>query len=234
MKTAIKLLFVTVSIALITACGGGSSGGSTTVAPVASTSTFPLQTVLANYLQAQSQPYALSGVINGVAVTGSGTLTNGGLSAGNFEGASALQRTTTITGTMVGNGVNIPLNSAVVGWFNSNYLPLGSTGGTDYVVVTGTAIIPSSVRINDTATIYTATRYSDSTKLLTQGTQTFSYVVEADTSSTALLTLISISKNTFGTTTSTSSEQMRITTSGTFVRTKDTALTSAGILNITY
>ena len=40
MKTAINLLFATVSLALITACGGGSSGGSTTVAPVASPSTF--------------------------------------------------------------------------------------------------------------------------------------------------------------------------------------------------
>ena len=42
MKTAIKLLFATVSIALITACGGGSSGGSATVAPVASTLSFSM------------------------------------------------------------------------------------------------------------------------------------------------------------------------------------------------
>ncbi len=40
MKTAITILFATVSIALITACGGGSSDGSTTVAPVARISTF--------------------------------------------------------------------------------------------------------------------------------------------------------------------------------------------------
>jgi hypothetical protein len=77
MKTAIKLLFATVSIALITACGGGSSGGSATVAPVASTSTFPLLTVLANTLQASSNTYSISGTVKGNAVTGSGTATRG-------------------------------------------------------------------------------------------------------------------------------------------------------------
>ena len=40
MKTAIVILFATVSIALITACGAWSGGDSETVAPVARISTF--------------------------------------------------------------------------------------------------------------------------------------------------------------------------------------------------
>ena len=159
MKTAIKLLFVTVSIALITACGGGGSGGSST-GPVASTSTFPLLTVLANTLQASSNTFSISGTVNGVAVTGSGTGTYGALSPGIFEGSPAQQRTTTVTGSIVVNGQTIPLNSSSISWYNSNYSPLGSSGGEDYAVVVGSAVIPATVRVNDTGTSYTNNRYN--------------------------------------------------------------------------
>ena len=57
MKTAIKHLFTAVSIVLITACGGGSGSGSSSLAPVASTSTFPLFTVYVNTLQASSNTF---------------------------------------------------------------------------------------------------------------------------------------------------------------------------------
>lgn len=234
MKTAIKLLFATVSIALITACGGGSSGGSATVAPVASTSTFPLQTVLANSLRAESNSYTISGTTNGVAVTGSGTATRGGLSAGTFEGSSALQRSTTSTGSIVVNGQAIPSNSSGTSWYNSNYLPLGSTGGEDYIVVIGIAVIPSSVRVGDTAPVYTANRYTNSSKQGLRGTEIVSYVVEADTASTALFTFISTTKNTSNVTESVTSAQVRMTTLGTFTRIKETYVQGTTVLTLTY
>jgi hypothetical protein len=234
MKNTIKLILATASVALLTACGGGGGGDGGTPAPVASADTFPLTTVYANTLQSSSNTYSISGVVNGVAVTGSGTVTRGALSSGTFEGSSAQQRTTTSTGSIVANGQTIPLNTSSIGWFDSNYLPLGSSGGEEYVVVVGSAVIPATVRVSDTATVYTANRYSDSSKTVLLGTDTVSYVVEADTATTALLTLISTERDTSNTLTSTSAQQVRITPSGTFTRIKETLLEGSNTLTFTY
>jgi hypothetical protein len=227
---ALTYALAVISFALLAACGGG--GGSSV--PVASTASFPLLTVLANALQASSNTYSISGTVNGSAVTGSGTVTRGALSAGTFEGSSAQQRTTTSTGSFIVNGQNIPLNSSGVDWYSSNYYPLGSSSGEDYVVVTGSAVIPTTVKVNDTAIIYTANIYSNSSKTLLRGTATMSYVVEADTETTALLTLISTEKNSVNTVISTSTQQVRITPTGIFTRIKETYVEGSSALTLTY
>lgn len=229
-----KYALAAASVALITACGGGGGGGS--AAPVASTASFPLFTAYTNTLQATSNTFTISGTVNGVAITGSGTTTRGALSAGTFEGSSALQRTTTATGSFSGNGQTIPLNSSGVDWYSSNYAPLGNSGGTDYVVVTGTASIPATVKVNDTGTLYTAKRYSNSAKTSLRGTETATYVVEADTETTALVTMILTEKDNSNNLTSTSSQQFRITTTGNFTRIKESVvdLENKSVLNLNY
>jgi len=228
-----KLLTATALLSLLSACGGGGGGG--TAAPVASTESFPLMTVYRNTItSSSSNNYTISGTISGVSVTGSGTVTFGNLSAGTFEGLPALQRTTTATGSAVVNGGTIPLNTSSIDWFDSNYVPKGESGGEDYVVIAGTPTIPTTARINDTGTLYTANRYASSTKAVLRGTSEVTYVMEADTASTALVTLINEEKNTSNVTTSTSSEQFRITPTGTFTRIKDTAVQGNVLLTITY
>ena len=99
-KISVKLLTATAVLSFLSACGGGGGG---TAAPVASTETFPLMTVYRNTLTtSSSNTYTISGTTSGVALTGSGTVTYGNLSAGTFEGLSALQRTTTATGSILG------------------------------------------------------------------------------------------------------------------------------------
>jgi hypothetical protein len=156
------------------------------------------------------------------------------LSAGTFEGSAAQRRSTTATGSIVANGQTIPLNTSSVDWYNSNNSPLGSSGGEDYVVVVGSAVIPTTVRVNDTAAIYTANRYSDSLKTILRGTETVSYVVEADTATTALFTPILTERNTSNTVTSTSTQQVRITPAGTFTRIKETTVSGTTALTLTY
>jgi hypothetical protein len=126
------------------------------------------------------------------------------------------------------------LNTSSVSWVDSNYIPVGESGGTDYVVVTGVPSIPTSVRVNDTGTLYTANRYSNSTKTLLRGTKTVTYVVEADTASTALISLISTEKDNFSTTTSTSAGQIRVTPAGALTRVKESGLIGDTALIITY
>lgn len=232
MLKMIKTLAAVGALSLMTACGGGGGGGA--AAPVASTDTFPLTTILANSLQSSSNTYTISGTSNGAAVTGSGTVTRGSVSAGTFEGVAAQQRTTTATGSFTVNGTSYALNNSATDWFDSNNVPVGESGGTDYVVVTGTPTIPATVRVNDTGTLYTANRYSNSSKSYLRGTVTVTYVVEADTATTALLTLISTEKDNFNTTTSTSSTQVRITPAGALTRIKETSVEGSTSLVITY
>jgi hypothetical protein len=226
-----KLLLATTSVVLLAACGGG--GGGETQGPVASTSTFPLFEIHVNTLKASSNTFTVSGTVNGTAVSGSGNATRGSLSAGTFESATQQQRTIAVTGSISANGQSAPLNSSAIDWYDSNYLPLGNTGGEDYVVVTGTAVIPASVRVNDTGTVYTATRWSNSSKTFSRGTEVISYVVEADTATTALLTLILTEKDTSNTTLSINSQKFRIKPDGTFTRIKDTLVDYINNINLT-
>lgn len=233
MLKLIKTISAVSALALMTACGGGGGGGGA-AAPVASTDTFPLTTILANSLQSSSNTFTVTGTSSGNAITGSGTATRGSLSAGTFEGAAAQQRTTTVTGNVTANGTTVALNSSSVSWVDSNNVPVGESGGTDYVVVTGVPTIPATVRVNDTGTLYTANRYSNNTKSVLRGTMTVTYVVEADTATTALLTLINTEKDNSNTTTSTNSAQIRITPAGTFTRIKETAVEGSTSLVINY
>lgn len=217
---------------VLSACGGGGGGAA---APVASTSAFPLNTIWTNvYTTAASNNYTISGTVNGVSVTGSGTATFGNVSAGTFESIAGFQRTTTATGNVVANGTTTPLNSSSIDWTDTNYAPTGESGGTDYVVVTGTPTIPANVHVNDTGSLYTANRYSDNSKTGFRGTKTVTYVVEADTATTALITLISVEKNSFGSTTATNSSQVRVTPAGAFTRVKETLVESDTALTVQY
>ncbi len=230
MLKMIKILVAVSAMALMTACGGG--GGAAT--PVASTDTFPLTTILANSLQSSSNTFAIRGTSSEATIAGSGTVTRGSLNAGTFEGVAAQQRTTTITGSFTVNGTSYALNASTVDWFDSKNVPVGESGGTDYVVVTGTPTVPATVRVNDTGTLYTANRYSNSTKSVLRGTETVTYVVEADTASTALLTLIVTEKDNSNTTKSTISSQVRITPAGALTRIKETSLEGSTSIVFTY
>ena len=146
----------------------------------------------------------------------------------------ALQKTTTSAGSIVDNGQTAPLNSLSISWVDSNYVPKGNSGGSEYLVVTGTPTFPTAARINDTGTFYTANRYASSTKAVLLGTETVSYALEADAASTALLTIINMEKNTSGITTSTNRQQLRITPAGTFKRLGSTGIEGTLSLTITY
>lgn len=196
--------------------------------------TYPLAKILLNLLEPSSNTFSISGVMDGRSVTGAGTVTRGSLRSGMFEGAAAHVRTTAGEFTMNIDGVSIPVNTVNYDWYGLNYKPVGYDGGEQYAVVIGDSYIPETVGINDVATIYTANRYSDDTKSLLHGTVTFSYVVEADTATTAKLTLISVEKNLYNTMSMTKAEQFRVTKTGAFVRLKQTLLDQNSALTLTY
>jgi len=221
-----KLSIATALLSLLTACGGGGGGVS---GPVASTASFPLDKVMANILTTPSTSnVTVSGnlSINGAkatAVNGSGPQTFSSLSAGTFEGMPAQKQTTTFIVNLVGKDVSLPLNEKTYSWVDSNGKPLGESSENpddDYTVVTSVSPLPTAAKINDTGILWTANRYADSKKANLYGTMTATYVLEADTSSTALLTLIKEKKDTKNVTMSKDTLQLRITPTGTFTRVK--------------
>ena len=212
------LCFVT--FVFLAGCGGG--GGGTSV-PVASTSTFNLQAAYKSYYATSaSYKFNITGTYGANPISGSGSAVVGTVSSGTFEGQSALQQTTTVTGSFIANNQTIPLAASSISWVDTNYMPRGTSGGSEYIVVDASASIPIAAKINDTGSVFTAKRYTTSAKTTLLGTRTVTYVVEADSGTTALVTLIDVDKNNAGTMTSTATSQYRITTANTFTKIKET------------
>lgn len=206
MKT-IPIVAAVILTSSLTGCGGG-SGGATQAAQVLS---FPLQagykSLIAN---GTSKNFSVSG-----SCTGSGNKTASPAStAATFEGLPALSSTSTLTMTLTNC---TPASSAqtFTSYVDSNYAPLGfNSVGVNYGVFLTPPSIPASVSVGATATIGTETLYTDSTKKIGKGTQVLSYVVQADTSSTAIINLISKIFNQSGTLTATGQDLYRIDATG--------------------
>jgi hypothetical protein len=230
-----RFFFIMCAAFFLGGCGGGGGGGGTAGA-ITSTQTFQVQAALATMFTAQSTlSFTVSGTVNGVNVTGSGTVTRGSVTGTTFEGASALQRSTTVSMTLTGNGQTIPLTSTDVSYATSNYIPLGSSGA-EYEVVVGTPTIPATAMVNDNGTAYVSSLYTNSSKGTFLGTDTVTYVLLPDTASTALLRMTQTSKNTSNAVTLQDTVTVRVTPAGgvTFIDETVFDVASGSNLTITY
>jgi len=190
-KSTIFSLSIASSTLLLTACGGSSSSVQTVqAAPVAqAVSTFALQ---AGYKTRIASGSATNFSISGTC-TGSSNISSSSPGTGTFEGATAL----TVTSTESLTFTNCTPTSAAhtsISYYDSSYNPLGhSSIGVEYgKFLTIPSALPTSVKIGDTAVFGTETIYSDSTKQVTKGQRSRSYVIEADgaSGSTAIVNLI--------------------------------------------
>ena len=125
-----RFLFSVIMLGFLAACGGGGSGDSAVLATPGST-TFPLSTAVANFVN-ETRSYRLSmngtGISSGqmVSFTGSGTVSESMVQA-TFEGAAALKKSVTNTGALIILGTSIPVATTVATYFDANYSPMGST-----------------------------------------------------------------------------------------------------------
>lgn len=231
----LNTLFLIVSPILLVACGGGGGGGTpVSSGPVASVETFQVKSAYVNYVNdSRSLPFTISGTASGVSVTGSGTVTQSTLTNTTFEGLPVLQKVTTMTGKVVGNGVSVPLSTTATSYLDSNYALKGSSSD-EYLVVTSGGNIPATAKVNDTGNLYNANRYTTSSKTTLLGTTAVSYVLEPETASTALLKLVQVNKNTAGTVTTNSTLTFRITPAGGLTRLSESAVSGTTSLTITY
>ncbi|MDD2881264.1 MAG: hypothetical protein PHQ58_12580 [Rhodoferax sp.] len=229
-------LAVAITTAFIAACsgGGGDAGVPASNAPVTSTDTFQVKAAYVNYFNdTRSYPFTVSGTASGFSVTGSGTVTQSPVTNGLFEGAAVLQKTSTVSGSVVANGVTISLAASDTTFVDSNYVAKGWSGE-EYVVVTSVAVVPDTAKVNDSGPWHTSNRYADSSKSTLLGSSDVSFSLAPDTATTALLKIIQVDKDTVGNTTMTMTAVFRMTPAGGLTRLSETAVDGSSTLTLTY
>lgn len=232
MFAQIKKFGSLVLVSSLIACGGGSGGSSSPSGPVVSNETFQVKTAYNNsLLDTGTTSFRASGNYvtggNTYPVTGSGSTTLGALTSSSFQGTPGYSKTSVITGSVTINGQTRPLASTSTQYVDLNYNPLGNSGD-EFTEVTTSNPVPVTAKVNDTGNWYQANRYTNSSKNTLLGTRSVSFALLPDTATTAILTIITIDKNTQGTTTSTYTTKSRITPAGVMTR-----LSEQGVENTT-
>lgn len=198
------LVVVLGSVGLI-ACGGGGGGGSAVSTP--SSTTIPVVSALSFPLKAGLSARTASGVaatltaIGSVATrttdgdcSGSINRTTGPATAGTvFEGVAALSAVS-VTSISFSNCTPTSSIETSTNYFDTNYVPRGlNIQGSDYGVYLVPPTIPSSVKVGDVGVVGTQTIYFNSSKNSIppiKATIVSSYIVEADTATSAIVNLI--------------------------------------------
>ena len=231
-----KLIGLLVFAALVVSgCGGGGGGGGGNAGPVVSRQSFNIKTAIASYTSTpHSYTFTGSGTLNGVPITITGTGDLSVLTAGVFEGQTALQQTQTTNLTITENGNPTSLSSvATLFYLPADYSPLGSTSPDDYEVVDSLVTYPTTAKVGDSGMVGSAKRYSDSTKSTLIRSATSSYRVEADTATSAIVNLVTVT--TFiqpPSSPQTETIRYRLDSVGTFTLLSDSLVSAAGNLTI--
>lgn len=208
----------------LSGCGGGGGGGGGSSGPVASTLSFPLQSAYkALVASGRSKSLTVSiTAVSGTTVSGpcSGTgsvVVAPATTPATFEGKPALSAVTTLTLTMSASpGCNaVTTATTSTAYYDSNYAALGSNVvGGDYGVFLTPLSVPASVKVGDTGIVGTETLYTNSTKATGKGTSTLSYLIEPDTSTTAIADLIATTSDAAGKLAATEQDRYQLTAVG--------------------
>ncbi len=244
MQTTQQYSIITLALftgALLTGCGGGGGGGAAAVAPAApvgpvtSTLSFPiLQAYKAVVAAGATKTFVVSGSCTGTASKTSAPATIPAVFETNLAALSAVSTLTFALANAPGvTGCNLIPASTSTGYFDSTYTPLGlNSPGVNYGVYLVAPTIPTSGVIGGaggTGVIGTETLYTDSTKTVGNGRIDSSYVLEADTSTTAIVNLIGKFYTSAGTLSFTEQDRYRISATGALVPISIDILYSTGI-----
>ena len=220
-------------VALLSACGGGGGGGTAAPSgPVASTLSFPLQSAYSALIASGATRTAtISGTCSGTASSTAAAATGGAT----FEGIAGRLSAVSTQTTNLTNCTPASSTRTLTEYFDTNYVPLGfNTSGGLYGVFLTPPLFPLSVTVGNTGTIGTENLYADSTKSVAAGTQDLSYVIEADTASTAIVDLILRSFDTAHVLTATQHSRYRIAVTGPLIQVSFDAVVNGFISHLAY
>lgn len=179
---------------ILVACGGGGGGDPKPQStPSSATISFPLQSgYKARVASGSTDNFTVSGTCSGTA-----TETTSTPSGATFEGTPGFSAAQTIS-THLTNCTPSTNAATSTTYYDSNYSLLGSAfPGVEYSVIVGaTLALPVTVKVGDTGSAGTSNVYSDSSKAVSTAQRIMSYVIEPDSSNTAIANLITKSYNT--------------------------------------
>jgi hypothetical protein len=193
-----KFVFVIASISILGGCsGGGGGGGGSTTTTTASTTTFPYAAAAVAQRAIGWNKNFTATVTGSTSCSGSGSIS---VSPATTATTFALTPTNTVpalsgtqTVTLIWTNCN-PTNNASSSTFYVNpstYASYGSVNvGTFYNVNLTPPTLPTTVKIGDTGILGTINQYTDSTETVSNGIDQGSYMVSADTATTAIITII--------------------------------------------
>ncbi|MBC7728491.1 MAG: hypothetical protein H7242_12935 [Microbacteriaceae bacterium] len=197
----INLLLLTISTAVLTACGGGGEGTTTEFALAAAYG--------ANLPTSKATSFDITGTC-----VGTGTRFVTAPEPGSFEGAPALVKTITATS----NFTNCPNSGTVTSYdyYDANLDVLGFlTPNVAYSKFLARVVVPELVKVGDGGVLGTALTFTDSSKSRQIGTTTYSYQVESrDGPSAVTAKLISTNVDANGGPFSVQTETYRLTATG--------------------
>ncbi|BDB28881.1 hypothetical protein CTP10_R62940 (plasmid) [Cupriavidus sp. P-10] len=214
-------------------CGGGdddndgTGAASTPVQPLTVPLTTAMASLAANGLTAN---FSISGTVENVPVSGSGTLIATPFVATSLDNTSVLRTTETVSGTVVANGNSAPFSNTRAIFRNTVTYAVMVIDEGDAFVVFADYTIPPTVKAGDSGPLATATIFSDSTRATKVGTLIELYSVATDTGSSLLLTLIDKMFDNSNARIAEDETTFRIDTSGniSFVSSKSTAFNTNG------
>jgi hypothetical protein len=236
MRKIVQLAMVTCMLGLLSACGGGggSNGGNEDSGPVVSSASFDLRaSYKADFDNAQTENFTVSGIESGYSYAGSGSTSYAAAVNALFEGRGAKSQTSTTAFTISVNGVAIPATASETVYVDADYNPLGLRGS-EYLVVTRLTPLPVAARVGDSGEWFSATRYADDSKTIFKGTATVNIALEADTASSAVLKITSVRQDSLGALESTTTQTYRITPSGSSTPLRDIAIDGSSSVVFTY
>jgi hypothetical protein len=219
MRRARRILLATTLIATLAACGGGGGGGGGAPAPVASTSAFNVRSGYAARVTAgATDNYTVSGTCAGTA-----QIVNGATTAAMFEGMQALAATQTATvnftncqpsvSTASGTNYYDP-NETLLGTVVVNPVSQAVIEYASWAANTTPSPLPTAAHVNDSGMLTTLTTYSDSTKATVTGQRAYTYTIEADTATTAILNIVAKTYDTTNTLQITQQSRYRVAADG--------------------
>ncbi|TDF64569.1 hypothetical protein [Cupriavidus sp. L7L] len=172
-------------------CGGDDNDSNEAATTPVQPLTVPLSTAMASLAaNGLTASFSISGTVENVPLSGSGTLTATPFVATSLNNTSVLRTTETVSGTVVANGNSMPFSNTRTIFRNTVTYAVMVIDEGDAFVVFADYTIPPTVKAGDSGPLASATIYSDSTQATKVGTLTESYSVAADTGSSLLLTLL--------------------------------------------
>jgi hypothetical protein len=186
-QTILRGAALTSCIAALAACGGGGGGGGSSSAPK---TPYPIATPYSHFItNGSASSVSITGKIQDMSVTGSGSIAFSPAVAATFEGTNGVSTTESVNASVVVDNTPITIPTiTTTTYYDSNYREIGGLFvGNTYGVVNVSHSLPVEASVGDSGELYAYTMYSGPSKISVVGSATSGYTVESGDANSVIL-----------------------------------------------